>query len=62
MGCGNLGLIHVRQEVRIVADCDTCEEYLIYCCEDIQKSDSVVTHEDSSDIKDYTKHYKSHNL
>lgn len=35
VGCGNLGLIHIRHEVRIIADSDTSEKDLIDCSENV---------------------------
>lgn len=62
MGSSNFSLVHIRHEMRIIADGDTSEKDLIDCSKNIQNGNSIVAHEDSSNVEEHTESNEGHNL
>ncbi len=51
VSCSYLGLVHVRDKVRVVADSDASEEDLIDCSEHLEQGNVIFLHEDSAYVE-----------
>ena len=48
--------------MRVISYRDSCKENLIDCGEDVQKSDAVISHKESADVKQYTEDHEGYYL